>query len=69
MSGVRTINKGQTFKFTGTNSLNNKVVDGSYLIRIRVLDHKNNKIIDENSFNVTVKKPLSVAKKPIVKKK
>ncbi len=51
------IAKGKTFKSSASNLLSSKLADGNYTIKVKVMDSKN-KLLGENSFDVTVKKPL-----------
>lgn len=57
VSGAATIAKGKTFKSNTSNLLSSKLPDGTYTIQVVIMDSKNN-ILDKNSFDVTVKRPL-----------
>jgi hypothetical protein len=58
VTGSASIAKGKTFKFNASNTLGSKLADGVYTIKVQVLDFKTGKLLDENSFDITVKKPL-----------
>ncbi|MFA5820255.1 MAG: hypothetical protein WC854_13390, partial [Bacteroidales bacterium] len=58
VTGSASIAKGKIFKLNTSNTLNSKLADGVYTIKVQVLDFKTGKLIDENSFSVTVKKPV-----------
>lgn len=58
VTGNTSIIKGKTFKFDANNALSSKLIDGVYTIKIQVLDFKTGVLIAENSFNITIKKPL-----------
>jgi len=58
VTGSASVAKGKTFTSKAVNFLNSKLVNGTYTIKVQVLDFKTGKLIDQNSFDVTVKKPL-----------
>ena len=68
ISGARVINSGKVFKFNVSSLLIKTLKDGVYTIKIKVLDAKTGKVLDENGFNITVKKPVpvKVVKKVVV---
>ena len=58
--GTRVINSGKSFKFNASSLLIKSLRDGIYTVKIKILDAKTNKVLDENGFNITVKKPVQV---------
>ncbi|MCX6779638.1 MAG: hypothetical protein NT034_00455 [Candidatus Magasanikbacteria bacterium] len=66
VNSTASIGKGKTFKSNAVNSLNSKVTEGNYTVQVKVMDSKGN-LLGENSFDLTVKKPTPVVKKPLVK--
>lgn len=57
VTGSATIAKGKTFKSNATSALSSKLADNVYTVQVKVMDSKNI-VLDENSFEVTVQKPL-----------
>jgi len=66
-TGSVSIAKGKTFKTNVTNVLNSKLADRVYTVKVQLMDFKTGKLLEENSFDVNVKKPAPVVKKPVVK--
>lgn len=66
--GTENLKKGKTFVRTPSQNVGSKLTNGVYTILVRITDNKNN-VIDENSFDITVKKPVPTVKKPVIKKK
>ncbi len=66
-TGSTSIAKGKTFKTNVTNVLNSKLADGTYTVKVQIMDFKTGKLLEENSFDIAVKKPAPVVKKPVVK--
>ncbi len=66
-TGSVSIAKGKTFKTNVTNVLNSKLADGTYTVKVQIMDFKTGIVLEENSFDITVKKPAPVVKKPVVK--
>lgn len=67
VNGTASIAKGKMYKTNVSNVLGSKLADGTYTIVVKVMD-ANGKTLDENSFDVSVKKPAPVVKKPVAVK-
>lgn len=67
-SGTRVLKSEKSFKFNASSLLIKTLKNGDYTIKIKILDAKTNKVLDENGFNITVKKPapVKVVKKVVV---
>ncbi|MCX6779601.1 MAG: putative Ig domain-containing protein, partial [Candidatus Magasanikbacteria bacterium] len=59
-SGYTSVLKDKTFKFKASSSLNSRLADGKYIVKVQILDFKTNKLLDQNSFEINVKKPILV---------
>lgn len=68
VNGATSIAKGKTFKSNTSNFLNSKLADGTYTVQVKVMDSKGT-LLDENSFDVLVKKPAVKAVVAPAKKK
>ncbi len=66
VTGSASIAKGKVFKSNANSTLGSNLADGNYTVQVKVMDAKNN-VLAENSFDVMVKKPAPVVKKPVVK--
>ncbi|EKD76300.1 MAG: hemagglutinin/hemolysin-related protein, partial [uncultured bacterium] len=68
-NGSTSIIKNKIFKYNARNTINSKVVDGVYTVHIKIMDAKSGNILEENGFNITVKKPIVVKKAVVSSKK
>ena len=64
-TGSRTLSKGQTVKYNVTSALSAKLANGTYTVKVKVLDAKK-VVLDENGFSVMVKKPLPPPPPPAI---
>ncbi|MBI5022879.1 MAG: carboxypeptidase regulatory-like domain-containing protein [Candidatus Magasanikbacteria bacterium] len=55
-SAVKTIKTGKSFQADISEAVNKKLTAGEYIVKVKILNAKTGKLIDENSFNIQVEK-------------